>query len=1086
MFKKIIMSLLLLFSIVQYASAQLQPFVLNVEATNETCTGNGTITMQAANTAVGAIITFNTFQLPNLTTPIASQTTPTLTGLVHGDYRIVATQKLDSELNTQTQDITIFDATSPLVYTVSGTNSQCVTGGSIIVTIVSGNAVQYEIFAGPVIRPLQNSNIFENLPAGTYQIRVFDNCGEALVKTYILFSDFPELEITPSTITPGALPQCGSIIVSNTITISGEGVIPYPITFTYTVFPPDGSPSIQIVKIITSGTEVSAIIPFYNGQPYEYTVSTTGICGNILTTSGTIDREISVKQSSVPDECEEFILELNVQNFVAPYTLTFLAAPDQFNPSSYYSQFPIFSSPSLNFGSAANPILGGLYKVQITDACGNIAFDEIDLVQPIIIPIVKIKPEPGCTSSFADVSITIPTRNIVSAVMMSAPSEANLSLPANMMSYYNASTSTLAMTHLIAGEYIIKLIDDCGKEYIVPFKVLNITTSSIGKFTRPDCSGNTGSILLRGNFGVSIVSAQIVEAPTQFSPTLPYIVSSFLDAEGVLLVTDLPPGSYTFSLTDNCGKDHMVTVVAEGMIVTQDILDITRFCGSFKLQYTHKSNTIFYQKFWLQRLDPVTNTWGHPQTTVEYPEGTEPTVANSIAVVNGTTVYNINTFGEFRILKVYESYGNFENPEANKCFAVTRTFSINENFSIREIIKISCDGSSSDIKIVTDGVAPLIFKIIEKNGIPYLIDNGNSNIFADLEPAIYKFQVQQACGNIVTQVVDVAHLPEPFFIEKPEDMIACDDADMDNQVLFDLSLQNAAAVGAQDEVDFLISYHTSIANAETGTNALPLQYLSGTKTIYVRLRALIGECYKTTSFKLTVRPYPKLNMSLDYALCEGSPITITADAGMTSYLWSTGETTQSIVVSEIGAYSLEVQREYGTEITCSAVYNIVVANTTTPIISDVVISDWTSNDNSFSVILQSGNPAHYLYSLDNITFQADNSFYGLPAGSYQVYVKNIYGCGDAKKIVHLLNYPHFFTPNGDGYNDTWHINLAKSEPNIKVFIFDRYGKLVKQLLSKDFGWDGTLNGKRLPSTDYWFMVQRQDGQEFRGHFTLKR
>ena len=1086
MFKKILYVLTLCLFTVHIAFAQLPDFVLNVTATDESCTGNGTITMQALNTAPGAIVTFNTFQLPNLVNPIASQTTSSLTGLIHGDYRVVATQKLGSEINSQTVDVTILDVITPLVYTLSSINSQCIIGGTITVNVISGNADMYEIISGPVTRPLQSSNVFANLPAGTYQIRVFDTCGQALVKTYILFADFQEITVSPSTTSIGSLTQCNSITISNTFSIDAGGSIPYPITFTYTIFPPNGGPAVVIVKTVTSGTSVSAVIPFYNGQAYNYTVSTTGVCGDVITFSGVIDKKLTVTQSPVPAPCDEFLLNIAVENFVAPYNVTFISSPAGFDPETFNQQYPTFSVPSVTFGQTGNGVPGGIYKVQITDACGSVAFDEITLKVPEVKPAVKIESELGCVSNFADVSINVPTRAIVSALMITAPSGANLALPANMMAFYDPVTKILKMTHLISGDYVIKIVDECGTEYIIPFKVPNIDTSSVTKITRPDCGGDTGSILIEGKLSVAIVSGEITSAPPTFAFPLPYNVTSNINADGDLLINNLPPGSYTINVVDICGKSHIVTIDVENTIITEDTLVLTRFCGAFKFQYTHLSNTKYNQKFWLQRLDPVTNTWGHPQTFVPYPDGTEPDTTNSIAIINGTTVYNITTFGDFRILKVYDSLGNTTDTVPNKCFVVTNIFNINEDFSIKEIVKISCDGSSSDIQIITDGVAPLIFKIIEKNGQPFLIDNGDNSIFTDLEPAIYKFQVQQSCGNIVTQIVDVANLPEPFFIEKPGDMIACDEADMDNQVLFDLSQQNAAVVGPQDVADFVISYHLSIANAETGANPLPLQYLSGSKTIYVRLRALIGECYKTSSFEIVVKPYPKLNMKLNYALCEGSPITITADAGMTSYLWSTGETTSSIVVSQIGTYTLEVQKQHGTEITCSALYTIQVDNTTAPVISDVVISDWTANDNSFSVVLQNGNPAHYLYSLDNITFQADNTFYGLAPGSYQVFVKNIFGCGDAKEIVHLLNYPHFFTPNGDGYNELWQVNFAKAEPNIKIFIFDRYGKFIKQLTSKDYGWDGTLNGKRLPSTDYWFLVQRENGKEYRGHFSLKR
>ncbi|OYX82193.1 MAG: hypothetical protein B7Y83_15560 [Flavobacteriales bacterium 32-34-25] len=93
--------------------------------------------------------------------------------------------------------------------------------------------------------------------------------------------------------------------------------------------------------------------------------------------------------------------------------------------------------------------------------------------------------------------------------------------------------------------------------------------------------------------------------------------------------------------------------------------------------------------------------------------------------------------------------------------------------------------------------------------------------------------------------------------------------------------------------------------------------------------------------------------------------------------------------------------------------------------------------------------------------------------------------GDCINFVDELPYPKFFTPNNDGYNDTWTIDFAYLKPNTGIRIFDRYGKLLKVLLP-DSSWNGQFNNQPLPATDYWFIVTRANGQEYKGHFSLKR
>ncbi|WP_431242665.1 T9SS type B sorting domain-containing protein [Flavobacterium sp. P21] len=93
--------------------------------------------------------------------------------------------------------------------------------------------------------------------------------------------------------------------------------------------------------------------------------------------------------------------------------------------------------------------------------------------------------------------------------------------------------------------------------------------------------------------------------------------------------------------------------------------------------------------------------------------------------------------------------------------------------------------------------------------------------------------------------------------------------------------------------------------------------------------------------------------------------------------------------------------------------------------------------------------------------------------------------GNCINFVDELPFPKFFTPNGDGYNDHWTIDFAYLAPNTAIRIFDRYGKFIKEL-SNGTAWDGNYLGQQQPASDYWFIVTRANGKEFRGHFSLKR
>jgi gliding motility-associated-like protein len=147
-----------------------------------------------------------------------------------------------------------------------------------------------------------------------------------------------------------------------------------------------------------------------------------------------------------------------------------------------------------------------------------------------------------------------------------------------------------------------------------------------------------------------------------------------------------------------------------------------------------------------------------------------------------------------------------------------------------------------------------------------------------------------------------------------------------------------------------------------------------------------------------------------------------------------------------------------------------------------------SNDATVIISIVQGT-GNYEYQLDQEQFQLSNIFSKVPAGAHIVNIRDTNGCTDLGKEIVVVGYPKFFTPNGDGHNDIWNIIGFSSQSNPVIYIFDRYGKLLKQFNSTDLGWDGTYNGHQMPATDYWFkVIYFEDGinKEFKSHFSLKR
>jgi gliding motility-associated-like protein len=162
--------------------------------------------------------------------------------------------------------------------------------------------------------------------------------------------------------------------------------------------------------------------------------------------------------------------------------------------------------------------------------------------------------------------------------------------------------------------------------------------------------------------------------------------------------------------------------------------------------------------------------------------------------------------------------------------------------------------------------------------------------------------------------------------------------------------------------------------------------------------------------------------------------------------------------------------------------NVTTTNITSISNYEIKIKEFSSN-NAIEIIINSN--LSYEFSLDGFNYQNNNFFDNLIGGDYIVYVKEINGCGILEEMVSILDYPRFFTPNNDGLNDVWNLK-GRTNKNYSIYIYDRYGKLLKHLTKLENGWDGSYNGNLLPSNDYWFKVVFIDGIVKSGHFTLKR
>jgi gliding motility-associated-like protein len=323
-------------------------------------------------------------------------------------------------------------------------------------------------------------------------------------------------------------------------------------------------------------------------------------------------------------------------------------------------------------------------------------------------------------------------------------------------------------------------------------------------------------------------------------------------------------------------------------------------------------------------------------------------------------------------------------------------------------------------------------------------------------------------------------------------------------------------------------YYNSQADAESGNSANALTnldtYQVQTGTYWVRVENTVTGCYVLDSFIIVIEelaePVISSNTGSNIACVLWNTTFVTnnliLNSGITAPNYTFNWYADGVLILGANASTYPVLNIA----TDSVTYTVEAVSINPPLLG--CTSDITQPGSTFEVV-RSGLAANitytvtnafaenqiitvtnegygiYEYSLDDGPRQVSNVFENVSLGVHTIYVWDVrdnvngYSCGvEPIEGVQVIDYPHYFTPNGDGIHENWNVR-GLDGPNYanqtKIYIFDRYGKLLKQISPTSLGWDGTFNGHPLPSTDYWFTVEYPEQgtiKQFKAHFSLKR
>jgi len=381
-----------------------------------------------------------------------------------------------------------------------------------------------------------------------------------------------------------------------------------------------------------------------------------------------------------------------------------------------------------------------------------------------------------------------------------------------------------------------------------------------------------------------------------------------------------------------------------------------------------------------------------------------------------------------------------------------------------------------------------------------VFSNSTANtIYSRVENSFGCFRVA-----LVNLLASTTQIPPDFLVPLEE----CDDTVEDGITTFDFTdattaFLNLFPVGQ----NLTVSYYRTTANALAEENVIDISNyrneVAFSQDIVVRVESVDNNaCVGLgTHVSLTVNPLPQFDLiGSQYVCLNDLPLTVsvTNPAANYDYVWRNadgaviGNNSPSVNITKGGDYTVTATTKDGT--LCSKTKTITINESVTATVENLNIVD--DSDNNIIDVDITGTGI-YEIALDNLNdfvpFAPLSSlpgnthrFTNVVAGIHTVYIRDKNGCGLTIKQAVLIGFPRFLTPNGDGINDTWNVAGASLQPNSLIYIFDRFGKLIAKIDPTGPGWDGTFNGRKLPTNDYWFTARLQDGRLRKGHFSLIR
>ncbi|MCW4468071.1 T9SS type B sorting domain-containing protein [Flavobacterium sp. MFBS3-15] len=982
------------------------------------------------------------------------QTNPVFNGLVPGQTYNFTARNADgciSAITVRTVD-NIPDAPDAPTLTVN--QPGCTTAGSITVANPTGNGLTYSRNGVDY----SSNPSFTNLSAGTYNITVKNTAGCVSAPTVQMIDPAPPIPAAPQLISgqPDCETPTGSITVTNPagagFTYSRNGVDYQTEHIFYDVPPGMYSVTIKSPEGCISPATSHTINPVPATPAAPVVTVTQPTC---IVSTGTIT--VTPPAGGAPEYSKDGInyQASPVFSGLTPgttYTITIRNAAGCVSTATVRTIDPIPAPPAPPALTGIDPGCTTLGSITITSpSAGNgftfskdgVNFQTSETFGGLVPGTyqIRVKNSQGCVSDSATYVINPgpstpaqPTVSIVQTTCTATTATITVTAPLAGVTYcidgLPGQTSNI-FNNVLPGQHNITVTNATG--CISPVRVVTINPVPVApdvpilNVFHPGCNATKGSIIVNSPAGNGI-SYSINGGDFQFSPAF----------------GNLDPGTYTIVVKNAAGcLSTPVTVTINippatpaAPVITINQPDCTTATGSITIVSPTDPGTMFSINSQPYQAGPTIGNLAPGSYVI--------TARNAQGCVSAYTHFIIN----YQPLTPAMPVVTLTQPD---CTTATGTITVNSPAGI---------------------------------GLEYSIDGTNfypSRIFSNVLPNTYTVTVRNSAGcsaqlTAVTINNPPAPAPDPGAITGNN--AVCEGGK--------IQLANTVTVGVWG------SSNTGIATVDA--NGLVTTLAPGTVTITYTTGT---DCTDEAIHVITVYALPLPDLR-DMHLCVDNETGEITPALLSSRIISPGNTyewthngtvltfnTAAIIIDEPGEYTVKV-----TNIAtgCEATDSATVGTSSLALGYADAATDFHFNQ-TITVHITGGS-GDYEYSLDGGPFQDEPYFTNIYEGEYHISVRDKHLCGTLELDVYALNYPRFFSPNGDGTRDTWNIKGLGLQPDAKIYIFDRYGKVIAGLKPGGPGWDGTYNGATLPATDYWFTLEYRSEsgaqKEFKAHFSLIR